>query len=102
MAANLSWGSIGKAKDLQNRILYALLLLIIYRAGTYIPVPGVDAEQLKVFFEQNAQGIGGMLNMFTGGAVGRMAVFALGIMPYITSSIIMQLLTSMVPKGLSQ
>ena len=97
MAANLSWGSMGKAKDPQNRILYALLLLIIYRAGTYIPVPGVDAEQLKAFFEQNAQGIGGMLNMFTGGAVGRMAVFALGIMPYITSSIIMQLLTSMVP-----
>ena len=97
MAANLSWSSIGKAKDLQNRILYALLLLIIYRAGTYVPVPGVDAEQLKIFFEQNAQGIGGMLNMFTGGAVGRMAVFALGIMPYITSSIIMQLLTSMVP-----
>jgi hypothetical protein len=97
MAANLNWGSIGKAKDLQNRILYALLLLIIYRAGTYVPVPGVDAEQLKAFFEQNAQGIGGMLNMFTGGAVGRMAVFALGIMPYITSSIIMQLLTSMVP-----
>ena len=97
MAANLSWSSIGKAKDLQNRILYALLLLIIYRAGTYVPVPGVDAEQLKAFFEQNAQGIGGMLNMFTGGAVGRMAVFALGIMPYITSSIIMQLLTSMVP-----
>ena len=97
MAANLSWGSLGKAKDLQNRILYALLLLVIYRAGTYVPVPGVDAEQLKAFFEQNAQGIGGMLNMFTGGAVGRMAVFALGIMPYITSSIIMQLLTSMVP-----
>ena len=53
MAANLSWSSIGKAKDLQNRILYALLLLIIYRAGTYVPVPGVDAEQLKTFFEQN-------------------------------------------------
>jgi preprotein translocase subunit SecY len=97
MAANMSWGTLGKAKDLQGRILFALLLLIVYRIGTYIPVPGVDAEQLRTFFEQNSQGIGGMLNMFTGGAVGRMAIFALGIMPYITSSIIMQLLTSMVP-----
>ena len=66
--------------------------------GTYIPVPGIDASQLRSFFEQANTGIGGMLNMFTGGAVGRMAIFALGIMPYITSSIIMQLLASMVPQ----
>ena len=72
-------------------------LLIVYRIGTYIPVPGIDASQLRSFFEQANTGIGGMLNMFTGGAVGRMAIFALGIMPYITSSIIMQLLASMVP-----
>ena len=98
MAANLSWGSFGKAKDLQRRIFYALGLLIVYRIGTYIPVPGIDASQLKSFFEQANTGIGGMLNMFTGGAVGRMAIFALGIMPYITSSIIMQLLASMVPQ----
>ena len=97
MAANMNWGSFGKAKDLQRRIMYALGLLIVYRIGTYIPVPGIDAAQLKVFFEQANRGIGGMLNMFTGGAVGRMAIFALGIMPYITSSIIIQLLTSMVP-----
>ena len=97
MAANLSWGTFGKAKDLQSRILYALGLLIVYRIGTYIPVPGIDAARLAQFFEQASQGLGGMLNMFTGGAVGRMAIFALGIMPYISSSIIVQLLTSMVP-----
>ena len=98
MAANLSWNSFGKAKDLQRRIFYALGLLIVYRIGTYIPVPGIDSSQLRSFFEQANTGIGGMLNMFTGGAVGRMAIFALGIMPYITSSIIMQLLASMVPQ----
>ncbi|HMQ95206.1 MAG TPA: preprotein translocase subunit SecY [Amaricoccus sp.] len=97
MAANLSWGTFGKAKDLQSRILFALGLLIVYRIGTYIPVPGIDAGRLAQFFEQASQGLGGMLNMFTGGAVGRMAIFALGIMPYISSSIIVQLLTSMVP-----
>ena len=97
MAANMNWGAFGKAKELQQRILFALALLIVYRVGTYIPVPGIDAAQLKAFFEQANQGIGGMLNMFTGGAVGRMAIFALGIMPYITASIIIQLLTSMVP-----
>ena len=98
MAANLSWSSFGKAKDLQRRIFYALGLLIVYRIGTYIPVPGIDSSQLRSFFEQANTGIGGMLNMFTGGAVGRMAIFAIGIMPYITSSIIMQLLASMVPQ----
>ncbi len=97
MASNMNWGAFGKAKDLQQRIFFALGLLIVYRIGTYIPVPGIDAAQLKAFFEQANQGIGGMLNMFTGGAVGRMAIFALGIMPYITSSIIIQLLASMVP-----
>ena len=98
MAANMNWGAFGKAKELQQRILFALALLIVYRIGTYIPVPGIDASQLRAFFEQANTGIGGMLNMFTGGAVGRMAIFALGIMPYITSSIIMQLLASMVPQ----
>ncbi len=97
MAANLSWGTFGKAKDLQNRILFALGLLIVYRIGTYIPVPGVDAIRLQQFFAQQSEGLGGMLNMFTGGAVGRMAIFSLGIMPYISSSIIVQLLSSMVP-----
>ncbi len=97
MAANLSWGTFGKAKDLQNRILFAVGLLIVYRVGTYIPVPGIDAVRLAQFFQQASAGIGGMLNMFTGGAVGRMAIFALGIMPYISASIIVQLMTAMVP-----
>jgi preprotein translocase subunit SecY len=97
MAANLSWGTFGKAKDLQSRILFAIGLLIVYRIGTYIPVPGIDASKLQSFFQQQSAGIGGMLNMFTGGAVARMAIFALGIMPYISASIIVQLLTSMVP-----
>ena len=97
MAANISWSTFGKAKDLQNRILFAISLLIVYRIGPYIPVPGIDAARLAMFFEQASQGIGGMLNMFTGGAVGRMAIFALGIMPYISASIIVQLMTAMVP-----
>ncbi|RMF33630.1 MAG: preprotein translocase subunit SecY [Alphaproteobacteria bacterium] len=97
MAANLNWSTFGKAKDLQQRILFAVGLLIVYRIGTYIPVPGIDGAQLKSFFEQAQQGIGGVLNMFTGGAISRMAIFALGIMPYISSSIIVQLMASMVP-----
>jgi preprotein translocase subunit SecY len=98
MASNLSWSTFGKAKELQARILFAIGLLIVYRIGTYIPVPGIDAMRLAQFFEQANQGIGGMLNMFTGGAVGRMAIFALGIMPYISASIIVQLMTAMVPQ----
>ncbi|NNU79798.1 preprotein translocase subunit SecY [Halovulum dunhuangense] len=97
MAANLNWASFGKAKELQARIWFALGLLIVYRVGTYIPVPGIDTIELARFFEQAQGGIGGMLNMFTGGAVGRMAIFALGIMPYISASIIVQLMAAMVP-----
>jgi preprotein translocase subunit SecY len=97
MASNLSWGTFGKAKELQSRILFAIGLLMVYRLGTYIPVPGIDAARLQQFIEQAGGGIGGMLNMFTGGAVGRMAIFALGIMPYISASIIVQLMTAMVP-----
>ncbi|WP_347312485.1 preprotein translocase subunit SecY [Defluviimonas sp. SAOS-178_SWC] len=97
MAANLSWGALGKATDLRQRIFFTLGLLIVYRLGTYIPVPGIDAEALRKFMESATQGIGGMLQMFTGGALGRMGIFALGIMPYISASIIVQLLTAMVP-----
>ena len=97
MAANLSWGALGKATDLRQRIFFTLGLLIVYRLGTYIPVPGIDAEALRKFMDQANQGIGGMLQMFTGGALGRMGIFALGIMPYISASIIVQLLTAMVP-----
>ncbi len=97
MAANLSWAALGKATDLRQRIFFTLGLLIVYRLGTYIPVPGIDAGLLKEFMDEAAAGIGGMLNMFTGGAISRMGIFALGIMPYISASIIVQLLSSMVP-----
>ncbi|HQY45076.1 MAG TPA: preprotein translocase subunit SecY [Paracoccaceae bacterium] len=97
MAANLSWGALGKATDLRSRIVFTVGLLIVYRLGTYIPVPGIDAAALARFMEQAGQGIGGMLQMFTGGALGRMGIFALGIMPYISASIIVQLMTAMVP-----
>jgi len=97
MAANLSWGALGKATDLRQRIFFTLGLLIVYRLGTYIPVPGIDADALRKFMDNAGQGITGMLQMFTGGALGRMGVFALGIMPYISASIIVQLLTAMVP-----
>ncbi len=97
MAANTSWAALGKATDLRNRILFTLGLLIVYRLGTFIPVPGIDGNALREFMAEVQTGIGGMLSMFTGGALGRMGIFALGIMPYISASIIVQLLTSMVP-----
>ncbi|MEM8753450.1 MAG: preprotein translocase subunit SecY, partial [Pseudomonadota bacterium] len=97
LAANMSWGAFAKAKELRQRILFALGLLIIYRIGTYIPMPGIDPERLAQFIEQTQSGILGVFNMFSGGAVSRMAIFSLGIMPYISASIIMQLMTSMVP-----
>ncbi len=97
MAANTSWSALGKATDLRNRILFTLGLLIVYRLGTYIPVPGIDGAALRDFMEGAQSSIGGMLSMFTGGALGRMGIFALGIMPYISASIIVQLMTAMVP-----
>jgi preprotein translocase subunit SecY len=98
MAANLSWSTLGKATELRQRIFFAIGLLIIYRIGTFIPVPGIDALALKEFVTGAQAGIGGLLQMFTGGAIGRMAIFALGIMPYISASIIVQLMAAMVPQ----
>ncbi|ULB10622.1 preprotein translocase subunit SecY [Cereibacter azotoformans] len=98
MAANLSWGALGKATDLRQRIFFTIGLLMVYRLGTYIPVPGIDGSALREFMDTATAGIGGMLNMFTGGAISRMGIFALGIMPYISASIIVQLMASMVPK----
>jgi len=97
MAANLSWEALGKATELRQRIFFTIGLLIIYRLGTYIPVPGIDATALREFMDGASAGLGGMLSMFTGGALGRMGIFALGIMPYISASIIVQLLTALVP-----
>src|SRR6056297_934186 len=96
MASNMSWGAFGKATELRQRILFTIGLLIVYRVGTYIPVPGIDGEALRSFMEEAAAGLG-VLSMFTGGALGRMGIFALGIMPYISASIIVQLMTAMVP-----
>ena len=79
--------------DLRNRIIFTIAILAVYRFGTFVPLPGIDPEQLKVLMEGNQKGLLGMFNVFAGGAVSRMAIFALGIMPYISSSIIVQLLT---------
>ena len=86
-------GFFSKSNDLRNRILFTIFILSIYRLGTYIPLPGIDPESLKTLMESQQRGLMGMLNIFSGGAVKRMAIFALGIIPYISSSIIMQLLT---------
>ena len=82
-----------QTNDLRNRIIFTVLILAIYRLGTFVPLPGIDPEQLQVMMDSNQKGLLGMFNVFAGGAVSRMAIFALGIMPYISSSIIIQLLT---------
>jgi len=82
--------------DLKDRILFTLFILVIYRIGTFISIPGVDVTMIEKFFSSDAGSMFGMINMFSGGALGRMSIFALGIMPYITASIIMQLMTSVV------
>ena len=82
-----------QTNDLRNRILFTIFILAIYRLGTFVPLPGIDPEQLQVMMQGNQKGLLGMFNVFAGGAVSRMAIFALGIMPYISSSIIVQLLT---------
>ena len=97
LAANLSFSTFSKATDLKKRLWFTLFALIVYRLGTYIPVPGIDPAQLAAAFERQSQGVLGIVNMFAGGAVERLAIFALGIMPYISASIIMQLMTSVVP-----
>ena len=82
-----------QSNDLRNRILFTIFILAIYRLGTFVPLPGIDPTQLQTLMEGNQKGLLGMFNVFAGGAVSRMAIFALGIMPYISSSIIIQLLT---------
>ena len=79
-----------KNSDLTNRILFTVLILSVYRLGTYIPLPGIDPQSLQSLMQSNQRGLLGMFNIFSGGAVSRMAIFALGIMPYISSSIIIQ------------
>src|SRR5690606_7608762 len=97
LAANLNFGALAKATELKKRIWFTLGALLIYRLGTYVPLPGIDPVALADMFRQQATGILGMFNMFAGGAVGRMAIFALSIMPYISAAIIVQLLTAVSP-----
>ncbi len=93
MGSNLDMSFIFKAKDLKSRILFTILALIIYRFGSFIPLPGINSAVLAQIASQNSEGILGMFNMLSGGSLGRMSIFALAIMPYITSSIIMQLMS---------
>lgn len=103
MAANnqattgFGFGAFAKADDLKKRLLFTLGALIVYRLGTFIPIPGIDPVALEGIFSQQSSGILGMFDMFSGGALSRMTIFALNIMPYITASIIMQLMTAIVP-----
>ena len=96
-ANNLNLGSLAKAQELKSRLWYTLIALIIFRAGTYIPLPGIDPTIWNDIFQQKSGGVLDMFNMFSGGALERMSIFALNIMPYISASIILQLMTSMVP-----
>ncbi len=98
LASNLNFGAFAKAEDLKRRIWFTLGALLVYRFGTFIPLPGISIDAFKAVFAQQSSGILGMVNMFAGGAVERMAIFALNIMPYISASIIMQLMTSVSPQ----
>jgi preprotein translocase subunit SecY len=96
-ASNLNWGAIGKATELKNRLWFTVGALVVFRIGAYIPVPGVNPAALAEIFHRNAGGIAGMLDVFSGGSIGRMSILALSIMPYISASIIMQILQTVIP-----
>src|ERR671931_1623512 len=97
LAQNLNFGAFAKAEDLKKRIWFTLTALLVYRLGTFIPIPGIDPVAFAETFRQQSGGILGLFNTFAGGAVERMAIFALNIMPYISASIIMQLMTTVSP-----
>ncbi|MCH2326369.1 MAG: preprotein translocase subunit SecY [Rhodospirillales bacterium] len=98
LASGMNFGAFAKATELKKRIWFTLGALIVYRLGTYIPLPGIDPVVLQDIFRQNQGGVLGMFDMFSGGALRRMTIFALNIMPYISSSIIMQLMTAVSPQ----
>ena len=98
LAANINFGAFAKATELKKRIWFTLAVLVIYRLGTYIPVPGIDPTVLAEIFQRQQGGILGMFDMFAGGALGRMTIFALNVLPYISSSIIIQLMTTVSPR----
>src|SRR6476661_488747 len=97
LAANLNFGALAKAEELKKRIWFTLGALLVYRFGTYIPLPGIDPTAWEAIFKTQSSGILGMFNMFSGGGIHRMAIFALNIMPYISASIIIQLMTTVSP-----
>ena len=97
LAANMNIGMLAKASELKKRLLFVLGALVVYRIGTYIPIPGVDPVVLSQIFQQQQGGVLGVFNMFSGGALGRMTIFALAVMPYISASIIVQLLSATIP-----
>ncbi len=97
LAANINWGAFAKATELKKRLWFTLGALIVYRIGSYIPLPGIDTAIMAELFRQNQGGILGLFDVFSGGALGRMTIFALNIMPYISASIIMQLMTTVSP-----
>ena len=98
LASNLNLGALAKADELKKRIWFTLGALIVFRLGTYIPLPGINPEAVAEIFKTQQNGVLGLFNMFSGGAVGRLAIFALNIMPYISASIIIQLLTTVSPQ----
>jgi preprotein translocase subunit SecY len=97
LAANLNFSALAKAEELKKRIWFTLGALAVYRVGTYIPLPGIDPAAWEQIFNTNSGGMLGMFNMFAGGGIRRLAIFALGIMPYISASIIIQLMTTVSP-----
>ena len=97
LANNLNFGALGKATELRQRLFFTLGALIVFRLGTFLPIPGINPIALQQFFEQQSSGILGIFDTFSGGALGRMGIFALGVMPYISASIIMTLMQSAVP-----
>src|SRR5918911_1113086 len=97
LAANINFGAIARAEELKKRIWFTLGALVVYRLGTYVPLPGIDPTALENMRNATRRGMLGLFNIFSGGAVGRLAIFALNIMPYISASIIIQLLTSIIP-----
>ncbi|MEM7662896.1 MAG: preprotein translocase subunit SecY [Pseudomonadota bacterium] len=97
MARSVNFETFSKAKDLQKRIMFTLGILLIYRLGTFIPVPAIDPEQFRIIFDQQSGGLLGRFDMFAGGAIERMSIFALNVMPYITASIIIQMMATASP-----
>src|SRR3974390_2505343 len=98
LAANFNFSNFGKAKELRQRLFFTLAMLIVARLGTYIPMPGIDPARLQQLISQQHGGLLDVFNVLAGGAVQRMAIFALGIMPYISASIILQLMTTVIPE----